>query len=195
MTDQPWTDDDEAVVTAAIGDASGYAQDGFERWAPYVLQALADAGWRPPSADPVYADVIVPCRDTREDLDGALCTGEFRYGPHDIQAKCTACGGWRGRWAPSDMTAYDAGVAAERARLEAQMDALSRGAYVHGLGDGKRQGRLQAAADLDALAGRLDDECAAHGVASAHSNGMRNAADVLTGESWLLKKENANNDR
>lgn len=40
-----FTEADAELVTAAINDASGYAHaDDSERWAPYVLRALADAG-------------------------------------------------------------------------------------------------------------------------------------------------------
>lgn len=48
--------------------------------------------------------------------------------------------------------------------------------------------QVQDVAQLVALADRLDGDCAGHGVASAISPGLRNAADVLTGESWLLKR-------
>jgi hypothetical protein len=53
--------------------------------------------------------------------------------------------------------------------------------------DSYNRGRADAAAQLVALADRLDADCAHWGVASAISPGLRNAADVLTGESWLLK--------
>lgn len=57
---------------------------------------------------------------------------------------------------------------------------------------GVAEGRRRDAAQLVGLADRLDDECAGHGVASAISPGLRNAADVLTGESWLLKRATDN---
>lgn len=53
---------------------------------------------------------------------------------------------------------------------------------------GGQLGRVEAVAQLVALADQLDADCAGHGVASAVSPGLRNAADVLTGESWLLKR-------
>ena len=56
------------------------------------------------------------------------------------------------------------------------------------VGRGVAEGRAQAAAELVALADRLDADCAHWGVASAISPGLRNAADVLTGVSWLLKR-------
>lgn len=50
------------------------------------------------------------------------------------------------------------------------------------------EGRRLATEQLVNLADQLDADCAEHGVASAVSPGLRNAADVLTGESWLLKQ-------
>lgn len=46
------------------------------------------------------------CGDETEP-DGDLCTGWLIYEPGDVQAKCTVCGGWEGRWAPRKMTAKD----------------------------------------------------------------------------------------
>jgi hypothetical protein len=53
------------------------------------------------------------------------------------------------------------------------------------------RGRADAVAQLVALADHLDADCAHWGVTSAISPGLRNAADVLTGKSWLLKPAGA----
>lgn len=45
------------------------------------------------------ASFEVPCDDETEP-DGERCTGVVRYGPDDPQARCSVCGGWRGRFAP-----------------------------------------------------------------------------------------------
>lgn len=61
--------------------------------------------------------------------------------------------------------------------------AAARDALVQLLAFGVTEGRRQAARQLVGLADQLDDDCAGHGVASAISPGLRNAADVLTGDS------------
>jgi hypothetical protein len=107
-----------------------------------------------PDPHVVHADVIVPCYDTRESLDGALCTGEFRYGPTDMQAQCTVCGGWRGRGAPDNVLLDLADARREIDRLRALLELAEQHArdtqdelvpeaadeaYQRGLADGRAQ--------------------------------------------------------
>ncbi len=70
-------------------------------------------------------DFVVPCRDTREP-DGDICPGEVRYGPGDVQAQCTVCRGWRGRYAPGDgpLVSDD-----EAARMIRAFDEVRRSAH------------------------------------------------------------------
>jgi hypothetical protein len=35
-----------------------------------------------------------------QEPDGERCIGWLNFAPGDVQAKCSACGGWEGRWAP-----------------------------------------------------------------------------------------------
>lgn len=39
-----------------------------------------------------------------QEPDGERCVGWLRFEPGDVQAKCTACGGWEGRFARQQET-------------------------------------------------------------------------------------------
>jgi hypothetical protein len=38
---------------------------------------------------------------TEREPDGERCIGWLTFGPDEVQAKCPACGGWTGRFAPA----------------------------------------------------------------------------------------------
>lgn len=154
------TTDDLTTVTAAILKASGDHEDS-EPFARYALDALAAAGR--------LIDVTVT-----ESLTDEALTEVHRW--HAIVHPALA----------------DRGVY-EQQRNPSGCDRIFCLTHVVECSAVAAPrwydaGRNEAVAQLVSLADRLDADCAGHGVASAISPGLRNAADVLTGESWLLRR-------
>jgi hypothetical protein len=196
VPDQPYTDDDLDTVRAAILKASGDHEDS-ETFARYALNALAAAGRLAGSRHDSYATGVnrgfaVAVETLRDDARydrwwSALPQDHPDYGYWSQHPRRQFADYLEtvGPWEPTPATP-DPRTRPDPADVHAHEPVWSDG-WTAGYASGIPEGQRRDVAQLVALADRLDADCAGHGVASAVSPGLRNAADVLTGESWLLK--------